>query len=102
MIGQKIDFYEIVAKLGEGGMGEVYRVRETRPNRGVALKIPPETTVSSTSIEWTTDAAEEALSDVHAECHFEFHRAGKIGKSRPTDENAGEDWQTLNHCGCKS
>src|ERR1700751_3342432 len=37
--GSKLGPYEIVALIGAGGMGEVYRARDPRLNRDVALKI---------------------------------------------------------------
>jgi predicted ATPase len=39
--GTKLGSYEIVAPLGVGGMGEVYRARDTRLERNVAIKILP-------------------------------------------------------------
>ena len=40
--GRRVGPYEIVAPLGAGGMGEVYRARDTKLNRVVALKVLPE------------------------------------------------------------
>ena len=40
--GAKLGPYEIVAPLGAGGMGEVYKGRDTRLNRTVAIKVLPQ------------------------------------------------------------
>ena len=40
--GTRLGPYEIVALVGAGGMGEVYRARDTRLNRDVAIKVLPD------------------------------------------------------------
>ena len=42
MIGQRLGPYEVLSKLGEGGMGAVFRARDTKLDRDVAIKILPE------------------------------------------------------------
>jgi serine/threonine protein kinase len=40
--GTRLGAYEVIAQVGMGGIGEVYRARDTKLNRDVALKILPE------------------------------------------------------------
>src|SRR5438128_1984734 len=47
--GSRLGQYEIVSPLGAGGMGEVYRARDTKLNRDVALKVLPLRAVADAS-----------------------------------------------------
>ena len=40
--GSRLAPYEILSALGAGGMGEVYRARDTKLNRDVAIKVLPD------------------------------------------------------------
>jgi Tol biopolymer transport system component/aminoglycoside phosphotransferase (APT) family kinase protein len=44
--GTRVGHYEVVAAIGKGGMGEVYRARDVRLNREVALKLIPDSVAS--------------------------------------------------------
>jgi serine/threonine protein kinase len=50
--GSRIGQYEVISAIGAGGMGEVYRARDTKLGRDVALKILPDSFAADP--EWTS------------------------------------------------
>ena len=41
-VGTRVGAYEVISRIGEGGMGQVFRARDTKLNRDVALKVLPD------------------------------------------------------------
>src|SRR5438270_4868085 len=60
--GTKLGPYEIQSPLGAGGMGEVYRARDTRLERDVAIKVLPGSQSSDPSLRQRLDREAKAVS----------------------------------------
>src|SRR5262252_10022475 len=60
--GSRLGPYEILSLLGAGGMGEVYKARDTRLDRTVAIKIIPETLAGDPQFRERFDREARALS----------------------------------------
>ena len=60
--GTRLGPYEIVSPLGAGGMGEVYRARDTRLDRDVAIKVLLTNLSSDTSLKQRLEREAKAVS----------------------------------------
>src|SRR5574340_400609 len=63
--GSKLGPYEILAPLGAGGMGEVYRARDTRLERTVAVKILPTRLASDPAIRERFEREAKTISNLN-------------------------------------
>src|SRR5438552_10275336 len=62
--GTRLGAYEVIAAIGAGGMGGVYKARDTRLDRVVALKILPETLAADPQFRERFDREAHAISQL--------------------------------------
>jgi eukaryotic-like serine/threonine-protein kinase len=63
--GQKLGPYEVIAPVGAGGMGEVYKAKDTRLDRIVAIKVLPTLTAQSADMRSRFDREAKAISSLN-------------------------------------
>src|SRR4029077_7684522 len=79
-VGTRLGPYEILSALGAGGMGEVYRARDTKLSRDVALKILPDAFASDPDrlVRFTREAQVlAALNHPHIAAIYGFEKAAE-------------------------
>src|SRR6516165_4812228 len=63
--GKRLGPYEILSPLGAGGMGEVYKARDTRLERTVAIKVLPETSAALPEVRQRFEREARAVSSLN-------------------------------------
>jgi serine/threonine protein kinase len=81
--GKRLGVYEVTAHIGEGGMGQVYRARDTKLNRDVALKVLPDSFASDTErlARFTREA--QTLASLNHPNIAHIHGLEESGRARP-------------------
>jgi hypothetical protein len=77
--GTKLGPYEIVAPVGAGGMGEVYRARDTRLDRAVAIKVLPAHLATSSELRQRLEREARAVSSLSHPHICVLHDVGHQG-----------------------
>jgi hypothetical protein len=104
-VGTRLGPYEIVSAIGAGGMGEVYRARDTRLDRDVALKVVPDLFASDPE---RLARFEREAKTLRWSSRFSRQRtppSSAIPRSHPMDEgwSSGREAVMVEHsCGCES
>src|SRR5271167_1739757 len=81
-VGTKLGPYEIIGQLGAGGMGEVYRAKDTRLDRTVAIKVLPSHLSSDAELKQRMEREAKAISALQ---HANICTLHDIGSQDGTD-----------------
>src|SRR6059036_2926381 len=79
--GTKLGPYEIQAPLGAGGMGEVYRARDTRLERTVAIKVLPQHLSESSEVRQRFEREAKTISQLSHPHICALHDVGREGET---------------------
>ena len=75
--GSRLGPYEIQSAIGSGGMGEVYRARDTRLDRTVAIKVLPEALAGDPQFRERFDREARAISSLNHPHICTLHDVGR-------------------------
>jgi serine/threonine protein kinase/Tol biopolymer transport system component len=79
---KKLGHYEILELLGRGGMGEVYRARDTRLGREVAIKVLPESIAQNEEVQARFEREARTISSLNHPNICVLHDVGQDGDTR--------------------
>ena len=82
-VADRVGYYDVTAKIGAGGMGEVYRAHDTTLDRDVAIKVLPEA-FARPAHGGSPTAEGEIENENHADCSF-YDRAFRWVSTGPVD-----------------
>src|SRR5512144_3243858 len=77
--GTRLGPYEIVSPLGAGGMGEVYRAKDTRLSRDVAVKVLPERLTENPDVRARFEREARTISSLNHPHICTLHDVGREG-----------------------
>ena len=77
--GRRLGPYEIVSRIGAGGMGEVFRARDTRLERSVAVKVLPAEFAANASLKLRFEREARAISQLNHPHICTLHDVGSDG-----------------------
>lgn len=76
--GTRLGPYEIVARIGAGGMGEVFRARDTRLDRSVAVKVLPSEFATNTQLKLRFEREAKSISQLNHPHICTLHDVGSV------------------------
>src|SRR5207342_3748255 len=79
--GTRLGPYEVVAPIGAGGMGEVYRARDTRLERTVAIKVLPQHLSSSPEVRQRFEREAKTISQLSHPHICALYDVGREGET---------------------
>ena len=71
--GDKLGPYDVIGPIGAGGMGEVYKARDTRLDRTVAIKVLPEHIAKRDDLRFRFEREARAVASLN--CHLQNYLA---------------------------
>src|SRR5437773_5457480 len=77
--GTRLGPYEILSPLGAGGMGEVYRAKDTRLGREVAIKVLPEHLIAEPEVRARFEREARTISSLNHPHICTLHDVGREG-----------------------